>query len=371
MAGSQRDYYEILGVPKDAEHETIKDAFRRLALRYHPDRNKEPDAEERFKEIAEAYAVLSDPRKRADYDARGRAAFADFSPEDFFSGIDFEDIFGGFGAGLGDDLFERFFGRRRGPARGADHYVHIEIPLEKVVSGAEEMVQYGRLSRCPTCDGSGAAAGSPPRKCDTCHGTGEKVIESREGNVNLRQVSLCPDCDGQGTLIDKPCPDCGGRRNIERTEQIHVKVPIGVEDGTALRVPDHGYPPPEGGTGPGDLYVVVHTAADPRFERRGADLWRAETIEVTDAALGTRLRVPTLDGELTVRVPPGTQPNEVLRLRNKGLPIFGGTGYGDFYLGIEVHVPERLDRKQRELFEQLRKLGKERTASRRSGRVRK
>lgn len=366
MATPARDYYEVLGVPKDADAKAIKDAFRKLALQYHPDRNKEPGAEERFKEIAAAYAVLSDPKKRAEYDSHGFAGVAGFSPEDLFSGINFEDIFGGFDFGLGGGLFDRFFGRQRraGPARGANVEVELTVPLARIVTGGEEDIGVTRPQICPACHGTRAAPGTSPRKCTACGGSGrqtrQETRKKRQGNVVIQHISVCPVCGGIGEFIDHPCPRCGGTGSTVSEERLKVNVPVGAEEGMALRIPGKGFPAEEAGGAPGDLYVVVRSMPDPRFERDGADLWRAETISVADAALGTELSVPTLDGTATARVPPGTQPDTVLRLKGKGLPEFGGRAHGDLYLRLWVHVPEHLSSAQKEAFEQLRDLEKPR-----------
>lgn len=368
MATAQRDYYEVLGVPREADGKRIKDAFRELALKYHPDRNKSPDAEERFKEVAEAYAVLSDPRKRAEYDARGFAGVAGFTPEDLFAGIDFGDIFGGagfgadFGPGMGG-LFERLFRPgRAGPARGQDLQVELALPLETILRGGEETVRYARPVACPRCGGTGAEPGTRPRRCATCDGTGRKTVtrgEKRgEASIRFQQISVCPDCGGRGTIIEKPCRDCRGEGRVEREESLKVAVPAGAEEGMALRIPAHGLPSDDPGGAPGDLFVVVTSAPDPRFVRSGADLWRTESVSVADAVLGTELRVPTLNGALDVAVPPGTQPGAVLRLRGKGLPRYGGRGHGDLNLRIEVRVPERTSAEERELYERLRALAR-------------
>ena len=354
----------MLGVPKDADGKAIKDAFRKLALQYHPDRNKEPGAEERFKEIAEAYAVLSDPKKRAEYDARGFEGVAGFSREDLFSGIDFEDLFGGlnFDFGLGGGLFDHFFHHRRtGPARGVNVEVELTIPLQRVVSGGEEKVRLPRQAACPSCHGSGAAAGTQPRTCSACNGTGRQTISRRESrdksNVVIQQITICPACFGRGSVIDKPCPACGGTGKAEHEDILSVAIPVGVEEGMALRIPGRGMPSPEPGGQAGDLFVIVRSAPDPRFERDGADLWRSEVIGVAEAALGTELKVPTLDRPAEVTIPPGTQPDTVLRIRGKGLPEFGGRKHGDLYLRIRVHIPESLTGEERELYQRLRNLG--------------
>lgn len=361
MADARRDYYEVLGVAPDADEKAIKDAFRDLALRYHPDRNKAPEAEARFKEIAEAYAVLSDPKKRAEYDARGFAGVAGFSPEDLFGGVDFGDLFGdlGFGFDLGPGLFDRLFGgrtrRRAGPRPGADLRVELVASLERVARGGKEAVRISRPQTCPTCHGTGARPGTQPRRCATCAGTGQRVTSRDEGSLHVRHVTTCPTCSGRGTLIAEPCPECGAEGRVVRAESIEITVPPGVEDGTALRIPGHGLPSAEGGP-PGDVFAVVRVAPDPRFERDGVDLWRTETISVPDAVLGTHVQVPTLEGRAEVTVPPGTQPNAVLRLRGKGLPRLGGGHRGDLNVRMEVHVPEAPSSEERELYDRLRKL---------------
>jgi molecular chaperone DnaJ len=358
VAAAQHDYYEVLGVAHDADAKTIKDAFRKLALQYHPDRNKEPGAEEKFKEIAEAYAILSDPAKRAEYDARGFAGVSGFSAEDLFGGINFDEIFGGLGLDLGgESFFERFFGRRRRqPSRGANLEVDIAVPLERVVTGGEEQVRVRRPVTCAACGGSGAKAGTSPKTCSACKGSGRHVTSRREGGVFLQQVTVCSSCNGRGNVIEKPCPECKGEGQAERDETLTVKVPVGVEDGMALRVPGRGLPSPDGRAAPGDLYIVVNTSADPRFERHGADLWHAETIQIADAVLGTKIEVPTIEGHAAVTIPPGTQPGAILRLRSKGLPQFGGGRRGDLYLRIDIEIPERLSAEERQLYERLRAL---------------
>jgi molecular chaperone DnaJ len=350
-----RDYYEVLGLPRDADAKAIKDAFRQLALKYHPDRNKEPGASDRFKEIAEAYAVLSDPTKRAEYDARGHAGVAGFSPEDLFGGIDFEDIFGGVGFDFGwPGLFDRFFRRRAERRRGENLEVTIDIPLERVLTGGEETVHVARPVTCQACGGSGAKTGTTPRTCPKCNGKGQIVRTQREHGVTLQQISTCAECAGRGSIIDTPCPQCHGKGKAVQDEVLTVRIPVGVEEQTALRVPDHGLPADRSGLPPGDLYVIVRSAADARFERHGRDLYRIEAIDVVDAVLGTSIDIPTLDGPATVKVPSGTQPDTMLRLRGKGLPQFGGGSRGDLYVRIQVHIPERLSDHDRHLFEQLK-----------------
>ena len=348
----------MLGVARDADGKAIKDAFRKLALQYHPDRNKEPGAEERFKEIAAAYAVLSDPKKRAEYDAHGFAGVADFSPQDLFAGINFDDVFGGLNFDFGGGLFDTFFRRRAsGPPRGQNIEIGLEVPLERVLRGGEEKLRYERPASCPTCHGSGAKPGTAPRKCDQCGGSGREVRSQRQKGVTLQQITTCPACNGQGTLIDQRCPECQGSGRVVREETLTIKIPVGVEEGSALRVAGHGMPSEHSGGVPGDLFVIVRSTADPRFERVGSELWRTEGIGVADAVLGTALKVPTLDGDpVTVTVPPGTQPDTVLRLRGKGLPDFGARRRGDLLVRLRVHVPERTSPEERKLYERLRAL---------------
>jgi molecular chaperone DnaJ len=360
MAGEKRDYYEVLGVSQDADQKAIKDSFRKLALQYHPDRNKSAGAEEKFKEIAEAYAVLSDPRKRSEYDARGFAGVAGIPPEDLFGGIDFGDIFGGLGFDFGDGLFDRLFGRHRrpaGPVRGADLEMEMAVSLDRACRGGKETVRLSRPATCGECGGSGARAGTAPRRCDACGGSGQRVVSRQEqAGFHFQQITTCPACRGRGQVIDQPCPTCRGAGQVEAEERLEISVPAGVENGMALRIPGHGLPGKERHAPPGDLYVIVRAAPDPRFERHGRDLWRTETISVADAALGARIEVPTLEGTVEVTVPPGTQPDAVLRLRGKGLPELGGGRRGDLNVAVRVHVPESLTAEEREAYQRLRAL---------------
>lgn len=358
---TQRDYYEVLGLTRDADQKAIKNAFRSLALKYHPDRNKAPDAEEKFKEIAEAYGILSDPDKRARYDAAGFSGVAGFSAEDLFANIDFGDIFAnaGFGMNFGSGLFGDLFGRhRRGPVGGQDLEVQLVVPLERVNSGGNETVRFTRQVSCPVCYGSGARPGTAPQTCTTCGGSGRKVITRDEpqakGHVHIKQITVCPDCHGSGTVIAKPCKQCHGRGQVEKQETLKLHIPRGIEEGTSLRVQGHGMAAEQPGAPAGDLFVVVRSARDARFERAGADLWRQEIISVVDAVLGTQIKVPTLEGEMDVTIPASCQPNEVLRLRAKGLPGFRGKRQGDLNLRIQVHIPEQLTSAERALYQQLR-----------------
>jgi molecular chaperone DnaJ len=334
-------------------------------MKFHPDRNKEPGAESRFKEIAEAYAVLSDPKKRAEYDARGFAGVADFSAQDLFGGIDFDEIFGGLNIGFGgdaDSLFGRFFSRhrrpRQGPRRGADIEASLLVALERVAHGGDETVRLNHPATCPACHGTGGKDGAAPRRCDACQGTGHITQSQREDeqHVLIQHISACPTCYGRGSIIDHPCTSCLGTGQVEREETLSVKIPRGIEEGMVLRLAGKGMPSPDASGATGDLLVVVHTRQDPRFERSGADLLHRKTIALTDAVLGARRTVPTLEGSVSVSIPPGTQPGTVLRLKGKGLPEFGSERHGELFLHITVHIPEKLTAEERELFERLRQL---------------
>ena len=351
----------MLGIAKDADQKAIKDAFRDLAMKYHPDRNKEPDAEARFKEIAEAYAVLSDEKKRADYDAQGFAGIGDVSQQDLFSGINFEDIFSGlnFGFGMGSP-FESFFHRgRSSPAHGENIQVDLFITLERVASGGEETVRLSRPVICTACHGTGSKGGVAPKQCTACAGTGRITYSrhAKKDHVLIQKISICPDCNGRGSVIENPCPECNGSGETEKDETLTVKIPKGIEENMALRIAGKGMPSPDAKGPPGDLLVFVRTRHDPRFMREGADLIRQESIKLVDAVLGTTLKVATLDGSATVTIPPGTQPGSILRLKDKGLPEFGSGKRGVMYLRIDVKVPEKLSGEERELYERLRDIG--------------
>jgi len=361
MATQDRDYYEVLGVPHDADKDTIKKAYHQLAMKWHPDRNKSPEAEEHFKEIAKAYAILKDPSKRARYDAHGMEGVAHFTHDDLFRDFDFSDLFGDIGFGFGGgDIFHRTFGRRTTrPAHGQDLRISIEVPLSVINSGGSQNIKVSHPVTCSACHGHGTRTGRPPEPCTECGGTGRKVVargEQRgESHVQFQQITVCPICHGRGSKIEEPCETCGGYGQIDKEENLKVLIPAGIDDGTVLRIHGHGLPgkPPE--LRPGDLHVVVFARSDSRFQRRGADLWHAEVIDVIDAVLGIALKVPTLSGNAKVKVPPGTQPDTILRLHDKGLPRYRQSGRGDLNIRIQVRIPENLNDKERALYEALRK----------------
>ena len=353
MTGSG-DYYEVLGVPRDAGTTTIKDAFRQLARRYHPDISTEPHAEQRFKEITEAYGVLSDPARRARYDAQGAAGVAGATAEDLWGGIDFTDIFGTGAAAFGN-LFERLFGpAAAGPPRGQDVRLDLEISLDEVLTGGNHAVTIRRPGPCPYCAGSGSEPGTALRRCPGCGGTGQRDMTSRRGPLLVRQVTTCPQCGGRGRVTDRPCPACAASGTAVREETVTIGIPPGIPEGAMLQLAGRGMPGPVPGAPPGDAYVSVRTRADCRFTRVGADLRHNLRVQAPDAALGVTMAVPVPGGQARVRVPPGTQPGSVLRVAGKGLPRYGGHGRGSLDLTVVLDIPQHLSARQRQLYEQLR-----------------
>jgi molecular chaperone DnaJ len=357
----KRDYYEVLGVSKNASKDEIKDAYRKLAMQYHPDRNKSPDAEEKFKEISEAYAVLSDDEKRQQYDMLGHAGFDQrYTPEDIFRGADFDSIFRDLGFGSFGDIFRSFFGGGFGGGfaerinRGQDLVYDLEITLEEAARGTEKEIEVPRTEKCDVCNGSGASPGTSPRTCPRCNGAG-KVQHMRKSSFAMYvQVTPCPTCRGKGTLIDSPCKNCRGTGLVKKRRKISVKVPLGIDEGYQLRLRGEGEMAPNGGS-PGDLYVLVHIVPHELFMREGDNLLYVLMIGYPQAALGAEVSVPTLEGPITVRIHPGTQPGEVIRLKGKGMPRFRGYGKGDLLARVGISVPEKLTQQQRALLEQLAK----------------
>ncbi len=357
----KRDYYEVLGVSKNASKDEIKDAYRKLAMQYHPDRNKAPDAEEKFKEISEAYAVLSDDEKRQQYDFLGHAGFDQrYSTEDIFRGADFESIFRDIGFGFGD-LFRTFFGGGFGGGgfrerinRGQDLVYDLEITLEEAAKGTEKEILVPRTEKCEICDGSGASPGTSPKTCPKCNGAG-KVKHMRKSSFAMYvHVTPCSTCRGKGILIESPCKNCSGTGLVKKRRKISVKIPVGIDEGYQLRLRGEGEMAPNGGEA-GDLYVLVHLISNDLFMREGDDLWHVLIIGYPQAALGTEVSVPTLDGPTTLKIKPGTQNGETIRLKGKGMPRFRGYGKGDLVVRVGISVPDKLTSKQRALLEQLAK----------------
>lgn len=355
----KRDYYEVLGVSRDADQDAIKKAYRKLAFQYHPDKN--PDdaaAEEKFKEAAEAYEVLSDQDKRGRYDQFGHAGVggpggggAGFrSAEDIFSA--FGDIFGGGGGG---GIFEQMFGgggRRAGPSAGTSLQARLTLTLEEIRTGTTKTLAMKRRELCGTCDGNGAAPGTRPEMCTTCGGAGQ--VTQQQGFFAMR--TTCPTCRGAGTIIKDPCKSCGGQGLEKQKREIEVRVPAGVDEGMELRVPGEGEPSTEGGPR-GHLYCHIEVKEHPTFTRHGNNLLCEAPLPISDAVLGTKIEVPTLEGRADLKVPAGTQPGTVMRMRGLGLPEVRGHGVGDILVRVTVEIPKKLDDREREIFQELRDRG--------------
>jgi molecular chaperone DnaJ len=373
-----RDYYDVLGVARDTDIKDIKKAYRKLARKYHPDVNPgDKDAERKFKEIGEAYEVLSDPKKKEQYDRYGQAAFEQgfgagpgpgaggggyggtwepggpgggyggFRPEDFAYGA------GGAGGGFGD-IFGDLFGAggaRVGPMRGQDTQYSMEISLEDALFGTTAGLSLKREVTCATCSGSGQDPASTPATCPDCKGTGS--IKSGRSYFNISQT--CPRCHGSGKVNVTPCRNCHGRGTLPKTESLNVKIPAGVDNGSKVRLAGMGGPGINGGP-PGDLYIITRVRPHGFFERRGDNLYSEVPVTVTEAALGAKIDVPTKDGMVTMTIPPGTQSGQEFRLRGKGVPHLGGTGAGDQYVRVKVAVPSKLSEQAKQMLRDLERM---------------
>ena len=343
---SKRDYYEILEVSKTATDQEIKSSYRKLALKYHPDRNPgDKNAEEKFKEAAEAYAILSDGDKRARYDRFGHAgvggAAQGFDPSQFTG---FEDIFGGLG-----DIFGFGGGRSRsGPQRGADLRYDLEIKFAEAAKGVETHIQIPRHETCESCKGNGAAPGSSPTQCPQCRGTGQ--LRYQQGFFTVART--CAQCRGSGKVITKPCPECKGNGTVEQTRKLTVKIPAGIATGQRLRLSGEGEAGTQGGP-PGDLYVVIYVRAHEFFQRDGNNLHCTVPLAFTTLALGSEIKVPGIDGEESVNIPESTQTGTTFRLRGKGMPDVSGRGRGDLLVTVQAITPKKLTKEQRKLLQQL------------------
>lgn len=363
---AKRDYYEVLGVSRDADAQTIKRAYRKLAVRYHPDRNPDdPEgAAEKFKEIREAYEVLSDEQKRAQYDRFGHAASqADFGAGGFSGFGGFE---GGFGSNPFEDLFDTFFGGFGGtgtrtrqanrPQRGRDIQIDLELTFEEAAFGVTKDISVSREETCPTCTGSGAKPGTHPEQCSACGGTGQVRIGRQTPLGQIVTVQTCHQCHGRGQVIRELCPECRGRGITSRRRTVEVNVPAGVDSGNLLRLPGYGDVGKNGGP-PGDLHVQIHVRPHPHFIREGEHLVYKTKISMFQAALGTELAIPTLEkgkkGEETLRIPAGTQANAVFTLRGKGLPRLRGSGRGDMRVVVDVVIPRDLNAEERATLRKL------------------
>lgn len=359
----KRDYYEVLGVSRDATPDDLKKAYRKLAVKYHPDKNPgDKAAEEKFKEVSEAYDVLNDADKRAAYDRYGHAAFAGgmggpaggggggfHNPFDIFNEV--------FGGGGGGGIFETFFGggggrsrRADGPQRGADLRYGLEITLEEAAHGAQREIDYERQVGCKTCRGSGSTSGSGKKSCRTCGGVGQ-VIMSR-GIFQVQQA--CPDCQGSGEIVSDPCRDCRGTGMTKESARVRINIPAGIEDGSRLRSSGNGNAGTKNGPA-GDLYVVIQVKQHEIFEREGDDLHCQMPLSFTSAALGGEITVPTMGAKATVKVPAGTQNGTTFRLRGKGMKTLGSDHHGDLYVHVQIAVPTKLSAEQRTKLEDYAK----------------
>jgi len=353
-----RDYYEILGVPRTATADELKSAFRQLARKYHPDVNKDPGAEDQFKEINEAYAVLSDPEKRAAYDRYGYEGLNGMGGMPDFSTMDFSDLFEGlFGfGGFGGSSSRR---SRNAPRRGADLNMMVTLEFEEAVFGVEKEIEITRDEVCSTCSGSGAEPGTSPKTCQSCGGRGE-VRQVRQTLLgSMVQVSTCPTCQGKGEVIETPCHTCRGRGLERKSVKKVVPIPAGVDSGTQIRLAGEGQPGGNGGPN-GNIYLEIRVKEHKFFKRRKDDVLLDLKINIAQATLGADVEIPTLKGTEKIKIPAGTQPGKVFTLKGKGIPHLRGSGNGDQLVVVNVAVPTHLSHEQRELFEQLAKtLGSE------------
>lgn len=359
---TRRDYYDVLGVSRGASPDEIKQAYRKLAMKYHPDMNKDnqKDAEERFKDVSEAYEVLADPEKRARYDRYGHEGVEStfrtggFDWGDFTHYSDISDIFGGFDEGpFGSGIFDQIFGRstRRGPQPGRSLRYDLSVTIDEIAKGVEKEVKIPHTVVCSTCGGEGAKKGDF-KTCPTCGGSGQAQKTQRRGNTQFVTITTCPTCRGSGRQILRPCPTCGGAGVTQTTSTIKVSIPRGAEEGTRLRIRGAGEASPEG-AGQGDLFIVVHIAEHPVFKKDGSDLYVDAYISFAQASLGDEIVVPTLEGTALLKIPAGTQTGTVFRLKGKGLPDMHGYGAGDEFVKVNVVTPTKLTARQRELMRQF------------------
>lgn len=348
-----KDYYEILGIDKNASEDDIKKAFRKLAMKYHPDRNPgDKAAEEKFKEVNEAYQILSDPKKKSQYDQFGTADFDAQGGPGGFGGFNFGGFqdFGGFG-----DIFDTFFGggtsssKSNGPQRGADLQYTLNLTFEEAAFGAAKEIEISRNEDCRTCGGTGAKPGTRPVTCDKCRGTGQIRMQKRTGFGNFTTVTVCDKCGGKGTIINEPCPDCHGSGRVRRRRKITINVPAGVDDGNTIPLRGEGEPGVRGGEH-GDLYIEINVLPHKLFKRQDFDVICEIPVSFPQAALGSEIDVPTIDGMIKYVIPEGTQSGSVFRIKGKGIPKLRGYGRGDEVIRVIVEVPRRLNEKQKTLL---------------------
>jgi molecular chaperone DnaJ len=359
---AKRDYYDVLGVNKSASPEDIKSAYRKLAVKYHPDKNPgDKAAEDKFKEASEAYGILSDKSKKENYDNFGHAAFENGGSQGGFGG------FGGFGGSDFSDIFEDFFGdfggggrrsnRRNSSNRGSDLRYDLSITLEEAFSGKKQNIEFSSSDKCTTCKGSGSKPGYSADRCTYCGGNGK--VRSNQGFFTVQQT--CPQCSGSGEEITNPCNDCGGNGNKQTSKKISVTIPKGVDDGTRIRLAGKGEAGSRGGAN-GDLYLFINIKSHELFKRSDENLFFECPISIADAALGTTIEIPTIDGgKAKIKIPDGTQSGKQFRLRGKGMPYMRGSGTGDLYVQINTEVPISLNKEQKELLEKFREIENEKS----------
>ncbi len=353
---AKRDYYEVLGVDKQASVDDIKKAYRKLAMQFHPDRNPSKEAENQFKEVTEAYEVLSDGDKRARYDRFGHQGL--HAGQDFHQYQDVNDIFSSIFGGGGGSIFDEFFGggqrgrRQRGPERGSDLRVTLSLTLEEIATGVEKKVKLRRMKPCDTCHGTGAKSGGGAVTCTTCGGTGELRQVSRSMFGQMVNISVCPTCDGEGTTVRDKCSTCAGEGRVQAEATIKVNIPAGVSEGNYIPLQGQGNVGRRGGRA-GDLIVFITEEPHEFFHREGDDVVLNLTISLSDAALGTDVDVPTLTGRARLKIDPGTQPGTILRMRDKGIPHVQSHGKGDQLVRVQVHIPSKLNQKEKDLLREL------------------
>ena len=353
----KRDYYEVLGVPRDADDETIKKAYKKLAKQYHPDLNPDDKtAEEKFKEVNEAYSVLSDANSRARYDQFGHE---DPGAGGFGGGNPFGGFGGGGGFGGFSDIFDSFFGGGfsqqpdpNAPSRGNDMRVDMQISFEEAAKGCEKEISINRNESCPGCSGTGAAAGTFREKCSNCGGSGRVRVTQNTAFGQFQTVKACPHCGGAGSFIKTPCQQCGGSGRVRNTRKLIVNVPAGVDNGSRLRMAGEGEGGRNGG-GPGDLFIYISVRPHKLFRREGDNVYMEQTISFAQAALGAEIEVPTLDGNVKLDIPEGTQTGSTFRLRGRGFPKLRGYGKGDQHIRVKVVTPTKLTREQKDLLRQF------------------
>ena len=359
----KRDYYEVLGVDKTADEKEIKKAYRKLAMKYHPDVSEEEGSEEKFKEISEAYAVLSDEEKRQRYDQFGHAGMEGFTAEDFYQNVNFDDIFQGFDIGNIFDLFGFGGGSRSrgrtGPQRGSDIYTDVHITLKEAFHGCEKEIKVTRSELCPTCNGSKSKPGHDPETCPTCNGTGQIKEVSNTFLGQMVNVRPCRQCGGTGKIITEPCDECHGKGSVRKTKTIKLEIPEGVDEGNHLRVSGEG----NCGEAPGlegDLIVSVHIKRNKLFEREGDHLYFEQEISFPQAALGDVISIPTIEGkEVEFKITPGTQSGTVFKLKGQGMNSVRHTARGNLYVTVTVVVPKKLNSKQKKLLNQFAEISGE------------